>query len=210
VELFAHRAGNLPELIGPAVEAAGALEVDVHLFRNRLEVRHAKLLMWPFSRLWEKWELLPPDAPRPSLDEILRHVPPDVAVWCDVKGFTSRVPRAIDRIAGDRDALTYSCRSWWVLRWVRRHTTARTMRSVGSPWQRRLIAHTRPLGGDHGIAVHERLLHDDWLERLRRVAPTVIAWGVHDRGRADELLAAGVSGLIIDDLELIRALRGSA
>jgi glycerophosphoryl diester phosphodiesterase len=35
----------------------------------------------------------------------------------------------------------------------------------------------------------------------------VIAWAVAERRRADELLDAGVDGLILDDLELIRALR---
>lgn len=210
VELIAHRAGNLAELVGPAVEAAGALEIDVHLFRNRLEVRHAKLLVWPFARLWEKWELLPPDAPRPGLDEILRHVPPDVHVWFDIKGYTSRVPRAIHRAASGRTGLTYSCRSWWVLRWVRRNTTARTMRSAGSRWQRWLAVRTRPLGPGHGIAIDERLLDDEWLDRLHRVTPTVFVWGVHDRERAEQLRDAGVTGLILDDLALIRALRGAA
>ncbi len=58
MELIAHRAGNEAHLIAPAMVVADTIELDVHLFRRRLEVRHAKVL-WPFAVFWEKWELLP-------------------------------------------------------------------------------------------------------------------------------------------------------
>ncbi|HSJ91948.1 MAG TPA: hypothetical protein VK917_07755 [Ilumatobacter sp.] len=214
MELIAHRAGNLADLVGAGIEAAGAVEVDVHLFRNRLEVRHAKILLWPYARLWEKWELLPGDAPRPSLDSILAHVPGEVHVWFDLKGFTNRLPRAVHRVAGDRAHLTYSSRAWWILGWVRRHSSARTMRSVGNRWQRWLVVRTRlfapgPSRPGDGITIHERLLHDDWLARLHQVTPTVFAWGVHDRARAEQLRDAGIAGLILDDLDLVRTLRAA-
>lgn len=207
MELIAHRAGNLAELVAPAMTVADGVELDVHLFRNRLEVRHAKILVWPFARLWEKWTLLPADAPRPTLDEILGSMPTGTALWFDLKGYTTRLPRATRAVAGDRPRTTYSTRQWWILGWVRRNTTARTMRSVGSRWQRRLATKVRFHGPTDGIAIHERLLHDGWTERLRARAPVLVAWGVVDRARADELAAAGVDGLILDDLELARALR---
>jgi glycerophosphoryl diester phosphodiesterase len=207
VELIAHRAGNLAELVEPAVAVADVVELDVHLFRNRLEVRHAKVLLWPFSRLWEKWELLERETPRPSLAAILDHVPDDVHLWFDLKGFTTRLPRAIHRLVGDREPVTYSSRAWWVLGWVRRHTAARTMKSVGNRWQRWLVTRTHFGGDAHGIVIHERLLHDGWLARLHEVTPTVFAWAVHDLARAEELIDAGVAGLILDDLELIQTLR---
>ena len=213
VELIAHRAGNLAELVGPAVAVADAIELDVHLYRNRLEVRHAKLLLWPFARLWEKWELLGSDSPRPSLDAILDHVPDGVHVWFDLKGFTTRLPRAVHRTTrrdvGEPAEVTYSCRAWWVLGWVRRHTAARTMKSVGTRWQRWLVTRTGFDGapGTHGIVIHERLLDEGWLDRIHAVTLTVVAWGVNDRARAEELIDAGITGLILDDLALIGALR---
>jgi hypothetical protein len=207
VELIAHRAGNLADLVSPAAQVADVIEIDVHLFRTRLEVRHAKILLWPFARLWEKWEILPSDAPRPHLDEILAAVPAGTRLWFDLKAFTSRVPSAVHRVAGDLDGATYSARQWWVLRWVRRNTSARTMRSVGNRWQRWLVTKVHHLPNADGIVIRESLLEPGVLERLRTVTPTVIAWGVHDRARADELIAAGISGLILDDLELLRALR---
>ena len=210
MELIAHRAGNLAELVGPAAAAADAIELDVHLYRNRLEVRHAKLLLWPFARTWEKWELLGSDAPRPSLDAILDHVPDGVHLWFDLKGFTTRLPRSVHRTiqrdGGERAEVTYSCRAWWVLGWVRSHTDARTMKSVGNRWQRWLVTRTA-FDGVHGVVIHERLLDDGWIGRLHAVTPTVVAWGVSDRARAEELIDAGITGLILDDLELIGSLR---
>lgn len=208
VELIAHRAGNLSELVAPAVAVADAIEVDVHLFRNRLEVRHAKILLWPWSRLWEKWEILPRTSPRPPLAAIVGVVPGDARLWLDLKGFTTRLPRAVHRVVGDRPGTTYSTRHWWVLGWVRRHTTARTMRSVGNRWQRWLVVRLPATPAPHGVVIHERLLDPEWILRLRRVAPTLVAWAVDDRARGEELLAAGIDGLILDDLELIRTLRG--
>lgn len=209
MELIAHRAGNLAALVGPAAALADAIEIDVHLFRNDLEVRHAKIAVWPFARLWEKWELLPADTPRPGLGDIVGAIPDDAAVWLDLKGFTSRLPRAVHRVVGDRPGTTYSTRHWWILGWVRRRTSARTMKSVGNRFQRWLVVRTRFPGPRHGVVIHERLLDGTWLERLHEVAPIVVAWGADDRARADALIAAGIDGLILDDLELIRALRSA-
>lgn len=206
MELIAHRAGNLAATVAAAADVADVVEIDVHLFRNRLEVRHAKILLWPWSRLWEKWHLLPADAPRPSLDEILATVPSDTGIWIDLKGFTTRLPRAVAAVVGDRPNVTYSARQWWLLGWVRRNTSSRTMRSAGSRWQRRLV--TVIPSRDTGIVIDEELLVDGWFDRLRARTATLVAWGVEERARAHELITAGVDGLILDDLELVRALRG--
>jgi glycerophosphoryl diester phosphodiesterase len=207
MELIAHRAGNLVELVAPAIDVADAIEIDVHLFRNRLEVRHAKVLLWPLSRLWEKWELLPRDAPRPGLAAIVDVVPDGVHMWFDLKGFTTRLPRAVHRVAAAREGVTYSSRHWWILGWVRRRTSGRTMKSVGNRFERWLVTRTRLHGPEHGVVVHERLLDDGSLARLRATEPIVVAWGVTDRDRARELIGRGIDGLILDDLDLIRALR---
>lgn len=207
VELIAHRAGNLVGSIAAAAAVADTVEVDVHLFRGRLEVRHAKILLWPFARLWEKWELLPTDAPRPSLAEVVAAVPDGTGLWFDLKGFTPRLPRAVGGVAGDRAGCTYSSRQWWTLRWVRRHTAARTMRSVGSRWQRWLVVRLGAHRPQDGIVIAESLLGDGWYERLRCVSPVLIAWGVRDHARAQALVDAGIDGLIVDDLTLIGTLR---
>lgn len=197
VEVIAHRAGNSVDGIAAAVGAADTVELDVHLFRGRLEVRHSKVLLWPFGRLWERWYLLEPDAARPALGVVLAAVPAGTGIWIDLKGYTTRLPRAAHRVVGDRPGITWSSRQWWLLGWIRRHTSARTMASVGSRWQRRL-ALVVPLPVD-GIVVADRLVDGAWLARLRRRARVLVVWGVTDPVRAAGLAAAGVDGLILDE-----------
>lgn len=77
------------------------------------------------------------------------------------------------------------------------------MRSVGSRWQRWLVGRVRFHGATDGVVIAESLLDDRWLERLRDRVPVLVVWGVRDVGRARALIAAGVDGLIVDDLEIL-------
>jgi glycerophosphoryl diester phosphodiesterase len=205
VELIAHRAGNEPHLIAPAQLVADTIELDVHLFRGELEVRHAKVL-WPFAVFWEKWELVP-EAPRPLLTTILGAAPDDAHLWFDLKGITGRLPKHVLADVGDRRPITMSCRSWWALRSARRTTGIRTFRSVGTRWQLWVVQRVRFSGEDDGIAMHERYASHDVLARLHRRTPNVVVWAVEDLDRALELHEMGVSGIIADDLALLDQLR---
>jgi glycerophosphoryl diester phosphodiesterase len=206
VELIAHRAGNHAERVGPAAVVADTVEIDVHLFRGRLEVRHTKVL-WPTSILWERWHL-DRNAERPALDEILDEVPVGLGLWLDLKGFTPRLTRRVVRMLAERDqasqhALTASCRSWWALTPARR-AGMRTLRSVGSRWQRWLAVRDRPCADGH--VVNQALLDERIVTALRRRNPLVVAWGVDDVARAHVLIAWGVRGIIADDLGLLAEL----
>ena len=202
MDWIAHRAGNSADRAVAAAPIADAIEVDVHLFRRRLEVRHARAL-WPFSRQFEPWYLLPRSAPRPALDEIVAAVPPDAHIWYDLKGFTPRLARQVLATNGARRPATLSCRSWWVLRPARRIEGVRTMKSVNNRLTRWLVMRT-PLGSaDSGVVINQRLLETGVLRRLRERTAVVVTWGVADPDRARELIDAGIDGLIIDDLDLI-------
>jgi glycerophosphoryl diester phosphodiesterase len=58
-----------------------------------------------------------------------------------------------------------------------------------------------------GIVVNERFLTPEQIPTLFALTPTIFTWGVVDLARAVELVEAGVSGLIIDDLDLIAQIR---
>ena len=205
VELIAHRAGNEVHLIAPAAAVADTIELDVHPFRGRLEVRHAKVI-WPLAVFWEKWELVP-DAPHPPLSEILAATPDDAHLWFDLKGFTSRLPRRLLDRVGDRRPITMSCRSWWALRPARRVAGVRTFRSVGTRWQLWLVERVRFAQHDDGIVMHERFATAEVVTRLRQLTPNIVVWAVDDLERAIELRGLGVSGVIADDLGLLARLR---
>lgn len=207
VELIAHRAGNAVDLIGPAAAVADTIEVDVHIRRRRLEVRHAKVI-WPTRIQWDRWWIDPQPAVPPSLGEILADLPDDTALWLDLKGFTTRVTKAILRELPDGRSVTMSSRSWWVLGPARAHG-ARTMRSVGSRSQVWAVARIRRWGPGDGVVINERFLSGRRLSRLLGLTPTVHTWGVTDLGRARELVDAGIGGVILDDLALIEQLRQS-
>lgn len=207
MDLVAHRAANLAADVLAGLAAADIVELDVHLHRGRLEVRHAKVL-WPTSRLWERWHWVcdPPEA----LDAILAAAPVDAHLWFDLKGFTPRLARRVLRAIEGRSVATISCRSWWVLRPARRRAGVRTARSVGARWQL-LVATRRSAPSPDGHVLADRFANPATVAALRRRHPFVAVWGVTDLERLDELERMGVAAVIADDLTMLataRAARG--
>lgn len=204
-ELIAHRAGNDPDALRRAEVVADLVEVDVHRFRGRLEVRHAKVL-WPFARLWERWTVLPRHAPRPSLRDVLVAADPSTHLLLDLKGVSPRLARTVLDLVRDREAVTVSTKPWWLLGPFR-GSGVRTVRSAGNRFELLLLLRF-PVGRRvDGFGVHQRLLDQRLVDRLHRHVDVVFSWDVRDRQRADELIAWGVTGLILDDPELLADLR---
>lgn len=201
VELIAHRAGNTPARARRVQGAVDAVEVDLHWRQRRLEVRHAKVL-WPTRRLWERWHLLPSDAPVPELADVLAATEPDTHLLLDLKGVTRRVGREALRALGDRRPVTVSSKAWWVLGPLR-GTGVRTIRSAGNRIELFLLRHA-PFGRRvDGMGVHQRLLTEEVVAALRRRVDVLFAWGVEDDETAHRLTRWGVTGLIVDDEELL-------
>lgn len=191
-----------------ALKRADIVELDVHLFRGRVEVRHAKVL-WPTARLWEKWFFLPADTTVPSIESALAVIPPDVSLLLDMKCFTRRAGRRIRRaVPEDRD-LIVSCRSWWVLSVFADRQQTIMLRSCGNRLQRFLVKLIPGLGDRVGVVIHERLLEPDTAAALLKHTPHLFSWAAESIERGRELADLGVTGLIVDDLSLdwIEALR---
>lgn len=205
-ELVAHRAGNEPERVVPAVAVADAIELDLHLLRGRLDVRHSKVI-WPLRVYWERGHGLLPDQRPPAFDEIVAVVPADTHLWVDLKGFTGRLARrAVGRLDGRPAAsCTMSCRSWWALGPARR-AGARTFRSVGNRAQLWLALRVQH---PDGVVMHERFATAEVVERLHDRCARLAVWGVEDRARAEAIERLGIGTMIVDDLDLIADLRSS-
>ncbi len=199
--VVAHRAGNRPESAERALERADIIELDAHVRKGRVELRHAKVL-WPTSRLWEQWYLLPSDARGVNIDDVLAELPPDTPLMIDLKCFTGRAARRICRAVPESHPVIASCRSWWVLRTFRGRRGASMLRSCGNRVQLRLAMLVPGLGERVGISVHQCLIDDDTAAEIRSRTPLLFSWGVETLERASDIVEAGVCGLIVDDLEL--------
>jgi glycerophosphoryl diester phosphodiesterase len=207
VELVAHRVGNDPTAAGTACPPADAVELDVHLFRRRAEVRHAKVL-WPTGVRWERWQLVSRDEPRPTLEDVLASIDRSVALWIDLKGFDRRLTSTVLALVGDRPGTTVSSRSWWILPRAEQPASVRVVHSVGSRLQLRVLRSRRsPVDA---VAIAERLVTPPAMRGLRRVARRIFVWGVHDAGRAGELCALGVDGLIVDGADVLAEISSMA
>jgi glycerophosphoryl diester phosphodiesterase len=204
VILVAHRAGNAASEVRPAL-AADMIEVDVHHFRNRLEVRHAKVL-WPLAARWERWHFVPRHTPRPTLDEILCHAEWETHLWVDLKGFGRRLPEKVLDAVGHRPQTTLSSRAWWILPAPGRHRNVRVVHSIGSRLQLWTLR-ARGKRSLEAVAIDQRLVDEDTMRRIRGVASTVFVWGVRDVDQALALVAKGADGLIIDGMATLVEIR---
>jgi len=199
--LVAHRAGNHPDTARRAIGRADMIELDVHVHRGRVEVRHEKVL-WPTSRLWERWFLLPRGASGVAIEDVLDALGPEPPLMLDLKCFTPWAARRIRAAAGETRSLTVSTRSWWILRAFSDRPATVLLRSCNAPWQLSLAKRLPGLSDRAGIVVHQRLLDPAEVGDIRSLTSLLFTWAVRSVDRAKVLTDAGVTGLIVDDLDL--------
>ncbi len=199
--IVAHRAGNKVESVLPALDRADAIELDVHVLRGRVEVRHEKVLR-PTRRLWERWYLLPPGTKAVAIESILEAVPENAPLLVDLKCFTRTAARRIRQSIPEDRAVIVSCRSWWVLHAFGDRANTLALRSCGNRTQMRLATLIPGLGETHGIVAHNRLLNDETIARALAHSPLLFTWAVETLDRGRELAGKGLTGLIVDDLAL--------
>ncbi|MFQ5557596.1 MAG: glycerophosphodiester phosphodiesterase [Acidimicrobiales bacterium] len=201
VLLVAHRGGNRCESARRLIGRVDLIELDVHVRRGRVEVRHEKLLR-PTSLLWERWHILPRGTPVPTIDEIIAVVDPDTELLVDLKCFTARAARRIRGSLPPEQPITVASRSWWVLRAFRDRPRTRVLRSCRSWWQLHLARILPGLSEQVGVVAHESLLRPATIDPILARTPHLFCWGVTDPRRGHELAVAGVSALIVDDIEM--------
>jgi glycerophosphoryl diester phosphodiesterase len=205
--LVAHRAGNRPDTLREASRHRGvAVEADVRLVRDRLEVRHLKRA-GPLPILWDRWELAPGWRPRATISDVFGQTDRETALIFDLKGSHPRVAELLrDEIAlelelGPRQ-ITVCARSWSLLDAFDELPVAR-IASVGSARQLTAFLQRRSGATVDGVSIHERLLDLAAVRRLRDVCDVIMTWPVNTSERAIELLRLGVDGLISDEPERI-------
>ncbi|MEQ8833459.1 MAG: hypothetical protein RIB67_03310 [Miltoncostaeaceae bacterium] len=210
-----HRAANSPAALTGVLDHVDVVEADVHRFRGRLEVRHAKTI-GPLAVLWERWHLLPPGTPRPRLDHQLAWLsaalPAGLALMLDLKGDDPAMVHAVlgatGRVRHER-GLIISARHWSTADALRGAPGVRVLHSVGSPRGLRALRGRYGPGALQGVAVDRRLLDAGVVADLRRRADWVWTWPVDDPGDGALLAGWGVTGLISDHPARLGALRSA-
>lgn len=199
--LVAHRSGNDPARATRDQHRADAIEADIHVQRGRVVVRHAKVL-WPTTRLWERWYLLPPTTEVPDLADVLAAVDDETLLWLDLKCASRRAARRIRAVVPEGRPLLVSSRSWWALGAFRHRPQTRRFRSCGNTLQLRLATRLPGLGPQLGIVANQRLLATGAdVASITDRSPLAATWAVTSPQRAEELVEAGITALIVDDLD---------
>ncbi len=205
--LAAHRI-ETPEAAA-AAHAAGAdlLEIDVHLRRGALEVRHPRR---HGPVLWDKEGVRRARGPSPALGPLLAALPPDAEPMIDLKGGSAGLARealAAARAVG-LPCITLTSRRWRLLDGLAGQDGVRLAYSAaGRRELARLLDRTLP--DDAAACVRSDLLDAGAVAALRRRVPLVMTWDVADRAHAERLVALGVGGLVLDDPVLLAALAGA-
>ena len=199
VTIVAHRAGNTVEAAA-AVPDDVVVELDVHVLRGRVELRHAKVLH-PTRRLWEKWYFLPKGTRGVPIGDVLDAIGPGRTLMIDSKMATRRSTRRIVATIPEERPFIASGRFWYTHRPYKARG-APTLRSCGNRWQIWLARRLPGLGPDCGVCIHERNLTADLVAVFRERTPLVYSWGAATTERCRELAGYGVTGIILDDVSL--------
>lgn len=209
--LIAHRAGNALADLERAVDAGvDMIELDVHLSRGRLEVRHLKAV-GPLPFLWDRWELQRRRAPL-LLADVMGAAGPDAELMLDLKGFDPRMAAAVSQAISERDhhvRISVCSRDW---RTADRVAGAHVRRILSAGNRLQLAALRRRVrrAPPDGVSVHRRLLDATIVAELRSAVPLVLSWPVTTQREADLLGRIGVNGLICGDLRLLATRRDGA
>ncbi len=205
--VVAHRAGNTVAGVGPAV-AAGAdlVEIDVHLWRGRLEVRHPRRF-GPF--LWDRAGVgLAP--PRPLLlEDVLEALPAGARPMLDLKqGDDPALARAALAACRARGTgpVTIASRRWSLVDAVAGEDDVEPVHSAAGGRELARLLARRGASRPRTVCARRDLLSEGAVERILEVAGALLTWPVDDVGDASALAGWGVGGLICDDLRVVQDL----
>lgn len=206
--VVAHRAGNDPARAREACRAgADLVELDVHLRRGRLEVRHQHRVgpVW-----WDSAGIgVAPRRPW-GLEAALEALEGRAEPLIDLKDGPPRLAEAAlgaaRRVLGPAP-VTISARRHALLEPLRDAPGVRLVRSAASRAEVVALRRLAAAGGAPGVCLRRDRLDPALVAELRRGAELVMTWPVDDADDAARLAGWGVNGLICDDLTLVAALR---
>ena len=206
---IAHRAGNDLALLAQAEsDGADVIELDLWLYRNRLEVRHLKT-MGRIPLLWDRWELAPGWTPRLLIPTLLTQLRPETGLLIDLKGRDPRLPSLLqDALARHRPGLpvVVCSRTWSHVDAFAGMPGIALTYSVGSQRQLAALLSRFPEPFPHAVSIHAKLLTPEVARLLKSRAAAVISWPVNTPELLARLMTYGIDGVTSDNPALWKRL----
>ena len=206
---IAHRAGNsLAGLHEAHALRVDVIECDVHHHPGLLEVGHDR----PAGPLRLRWgRRVPAAAPRLGLRDLLDTDRHGTTFMLDFKGRRSATGAAVAELLRELDA------DRPVLACGRTGPRSRGWQPCGS-CDRCCPPARRPSSPGSGsdcwtdrrstVSLHRSLLDEELVTWLHERVEVVMTWPVHDLRELDDVLRLGVSGVISDEQDVLRAVVG--
>ncbi len=226
---IAHGYGNSREGLAAALAAdVDMIEADIWFRAGRVWVRHERRLgplpiladqrstggryvgRWAVT-VWPNYYVRP-EIDTPRLEEVVERVGSRCRLLLDVKGgYQGKAADAfVSVLAGLPPEQAAVCgQVWGMLERLRERAPRLEVRysiEKRSQWERflRLLESD----GDAGrVCIQHRFMDEGKARYLEEKGVDVYCWTVDDRAEAERLVAAGVDGIISNDLELLASLR---
>ena len=203
----AHRAGNtLAGLEAALASGVDLVEADIHLYRDALEVRHARavgpLLYWDRETGVTRRR----DVVVPELDEVLAIAEGDPRLMLDLKGPSLAVAdRVAETLRATRPGVPVAVcsKQWQMLDAFAADPNVRRIFSAANPRElARLLARLRGERVD-GVSIRLRLLTPPVMAELRRATDLVLAWSVDTEAELAHAQRLNVTGVISKNMPML-------
>jgi len=208
---IAHRAGNNLDALREALEAGVDLvELDVHLFRGALEVRHSQAigrhLFWEqehWALNWRRSIMLP------ELADVLTTAGDDPRLMLDLKGPTlavaPQVAGLLRSIAPERQVTVFT-KQWRMLDAFTTDPHIRLVHSASNRLQLSRLRHRIRQNPGFGVSIRLQILTPQIVAELREATGEVMVWPVDTPAALERARWLGATAVISKNLAMLQDL----
>lgn len=207
----AHRAGNRLADLRAALDAGVDLvEADVHLFRDRLEVRHCKAIGRRLFWEWEGFEVNRRSGHVvPHLADVLATAKGDPRLMLDLKGPSLAVAGRVAaqlREAAPGVPVAVCTKQWRMFDAFDGDPHVRRVYSAANMIQLARLRSRLRREPAYGVSIRRQLLTPRVVAELRESVEVVLAWAVDTEGALAQARRLGVTGVISKNLSMLSGL----
>jgi len=207
----AHRAGNNLDALREALDAGVDLvELDVHLFRGALEVRHShaigRHLFWEQERWALNWRS---SIVLPQLADVLDAAGDDPRLMLDLKGPALAVAPQVAgllRTTAPRCEITVCTKQWRMLDSFTADPHVRLVHSASNRFQLSRLRRRIRTNPGFGVSIRLQILTPAIVAELREVTGEVMVWPVDTAAALERARRLGATAVISKNLAMLKEL----